>query len=250
MMGEERRNYILDELQKNERVQVKNLSLNLDVSKETIRRDLEKLQNKNLLKKIHGGAVPIQKKEELSYNVRIKQNIAEKTEIAEKAISYINDNDTIFIDISSTTLFLARELNHFNNLTVITNSIPIVNELSYNKNITVISTGGILIPDSIAFVGPYANSMVNNYFADKFFASCKGLSSKYGATDSNDLEIEVKMNMVKRASEIIILADFSKFKERGLSSFAAPANIDRIISDNSITPELKNTYLEKGLIIE
>lgn len=250
MLAAERRQIILEKLEKNESVNVNNLSKEFDVSKETIRRDLEKLQNKNLLKKIHGGAVPINKKEELSFNIRKKQNTKEKKEIAQKALKYIDEGDTIFLDISSTAMFLARELAEIKNITVITNSAKIVTELANNKEITVISTGGILIPNSISFVGPHANSMVNNYFADKFFASCKGISARYGATDSSDLEIEVKENMVVRSSEVIILADYSKFKERGLSSFAEINQIDKIISDNSISQSIKDEFCEKGIVIE
>lgn len=250
MLAAERRQSILDKLQKRESVNVKNLSKEFDVSKETIRRDLEKLQNKNLLKKIHGGAVPINKNEELSFNIRKNQNTKEKKEIALKALKYINEGDTIFLDISSTAMFLARELKEIKDITVITNSAKIVIELANNKNINVISTGGILVSNSISFVGPHANSMVNNYFADRFFASCKGISAQYGATDSNDLEIEVKKNMVDRSSEVIILADYSKFKERGLSSFAEINEIDKIISDNSIRQKIKNEFLQKGIKFE
>ena len=250
MLAAERRQLILDKLQENESVNVKNLSKDFDVSKETIRRDLEKLQNKNLLKKIHGGAVPINKKEELSFNIRKKQNIKEKEEIAQKALKYINEGDTIFLDISSTAMYLARALKEIKNITVITNSAKIITELANNKEINAIATGGVLVPNSISFVGPYANSMVNNYFADKFFASCKGISARYGATDSSDLEIEVKKNMVNRASEVIILADYSKFQERGLSSFAEVNKIDKIISDSSVGQKIKDDFLKAGIMIE
>lgn len=250
MLAAERRQLILDKLQENESVNVKNLSKDFDVSKETIRRDLEKLQNKNLLKKIHGGAVPINKKEELSFNIRKKQNIKEKEEIAQKALKYIKEGDTIFLDISSTAMYLARALKEIKNITVITNSAKIITELANNKEINAIATGGVLVPNSISFVGPYANSMVNNYFADKFFASCKGISARYGATDSSDLEIEVKKNMVNRASEVIILADYSKFQERGLSSFAEVNKIDKIISDSSVGQKIKDDFLKAGIMIE
>lgn len=250
MLAAERRQLILDKLKENESVNVNDLSTEFDVTKETIRRDLEKLQNKNLLKKIHGGAVPINNKEELSFNIRKKQNTEAKKEIASKALKYIKEGDTVFLDISSTAMFLARELKKVKNITLITNSAKIVTELANNKEITVISTGGILISNSISFVGPHANYMVKNYFADKFFASCKGISSQYGATDSSDLEIEVKKNMVNRASEVIILADYSKFKERGLSSFAKIDKIDKIISDSSLSQKIKNEFLKKGIPIE
>jgi DeoR/GlpR family transcriptional regulator of sugar metabolism len=147
-------------------------------------------------------------------------------------------------------MFLARELKNIKDITVITNSAQIVTELAKNQDIHVISTGGILVPNSISFVGPHANSMVNNYFADKFFASCKGISARYGATDSSDLEIEVKENMVNRSSEVIILADYSKFKERGLSSFAEINKINKIISDSSTPQSVRDEFLEKGLKIE
>jgi|SRR5690554_3899296 len=249
MLAEKRRQFIIDKLKEEQSVQVNELSNILNVSRETVRRDLEKLQNKNLLKRTHGGAVAINKKEELSFNTRIKQNIEQKEEIAKKALNYVKNGATIFLDISSTALIFARKLNIFSELTIITNSARIVTELADYKQLTVLSTGGLLMSDSISFVGPHANSLVNNYFADIFFASCKGISPTYGATDSSDLEIEIKESMVKRSNQVIILADYSKFIERGLSAFASPDEINTLITDSSVKSEIKENFINSGMEI-
>lgn len=252
MLAEERRQEILRILNIEGSVHVKELSKTLEVTEETIRRDLEVLNNKKLLKRTHGGAIPLKNNEknlELSFNIRTEKNVEEKQIIATKAVSLINEGETIFLDASSTSLFLARELNKFRNITVLTNSIRIVYELTNNNNITVISTGGILRSNSLSFVGPLANDTIKKYYADKFFASCKGISTEHGATDSNELEIEVKKNMLNQAREIIILADYTKFEEIGLTQFASINQINTIITDNSISNNMKNSFEKMGIEI-
>lgn len=234
MLAEERRQKIIEKINIDGTVHVSDLSKELDVTEETIRRDLDILDQRNLLARTHGGAVAVENnsKAELSFNVREDRLKKYKLEIAKKALKLIEEGETIFLDASTTAMYLARQLSSINNLTVITNSIKIMLELIDEDNITVISTGGTLRSNSFSFVGPLANETVKKYFADKIFASCKGVSTQHGATDSNELEIEVKENMIKQAKEVIIIADHCKLNGVGLAKFAEFDQISKIITDN------------------
>lgn len=251
MLAEERRQEILKLLDIEESVHVSALSKRLNVTEETIRRDLDVLNKRKMLKRTHGGAVPlkINNKTELNFNIRQSKKIKEKKDIASKAVKLIEEGDTIFLDASSTSFFLAKELKRKQNITVVTNSIRIIFELSDASNITVISTGGILRPNSLSFVGPLANETLKKYFADKIFASCKGISVEYGATDSNELEIEVKQNMIKHAKKVIIISDHSKLNEIGLTQFASTDKIDILITDKGTSKSSLKNFEKAGLII-
>lgn len=254
MLAEERRQEILKVLHRDGRVHVANLSKTLNVTEETIRRDLEILHKRNLLRRTHGGAIPINSNDnraELSFYKRRERNVEEKKEIAAKAVQLIKEGDTIFLDASTTSLFLAKKLKTLNifNLTVLTNSVLVVFELTDNKDISIISTGGILRRNSLSFVGPLAKDTIKKYFADKLFASCKGISPIHGATDSNELEIEVKKNMLQQSKEVIILADHTKFEEIGLTQFAAVEQINQIITDSKVAQTFLDKFKGKGIKI-
>ena len=243
MLAEERRQEILNIVNIKGSVHVSDLSIKMNVTEETIRRDLETLDQQQLLKRTHGGAVALENNRlELSFNLRKDKNSGQKKEIAQKAISLINPGDTIFMDASSTSLYLARELVNMDHITIITNSIGIMFTLAENKNINIISTGGTLRPHSLSFVGPLTNETIDKYFADKIFASCKGISPEHGATDSNELEIEVKKKMVKQSQQVIILADNSKFSQVGLSQFATTNQLDYLITNKMVDQNIIEKY--------
>ncbi|GAB6099709.1 rhamnose catabolism operon transcriptional regulator RhaR [Halanaerocella petrolearia] len=248
MIAEERRKEIIKILNKRNFVKVSELSEIFSVTKETIRSDLNKLENRELLERTHGGAFSINPANELKFNIRKRKNEEEKKEIAKKAQEFIKNGDTLFIDASTTSLFLAKELIGFKDITVITNSNPIVSELSKNEEISVICTGGSLRRNSLSFVGPLTNQTIQNYYANKVFLSCKGVSIENGATEVNELENQIKSNMVKRSNKTIILAKHTAFNEIGLSQFASIDEIDKIITssliDKSIIKKFKKTKKE------
>jgi len=246
MLAEERRRQIIALLNSRGSIQVSELSSSFNVTEETIRRDLDILNGKNLLKRTHGGAVALQRRHEVPFDVRKQANIEEKRQIAAKAARLVEPGDTVFLDISSTAMFLAKELSNMKDITVITNSTRIGLEFIDKKDITFISTGGILRPNSYSLVGPLANDAVSKYYADKFFSSCKGLSIKHGATDSNELESEVKKNMMRRSSRLCLTIDHTKLDEIGLVQFASLDEIDTIICDDGIDEQSARSIREAG----
>lgn len=246
MLAEERRQEIIKLINQNNIVKVNELSNKLNVTTETIRSDLDKLEKKKVLKRTHGGAVALENHQELSFNIRKDKNKKEKKEIAKKAVSLIKDGDTVFLDASSSAFYLAEEILNLQNITVITNSNTIVTELAKNESITVISTGGMLRRNSLSFVGPLTNTNIKNYNANKAFLSCKGVSVKHGATEVNELESETKQNMVKKSEEVYILAKVTAINEVGLSQFAAIGDINKVITSNEIPGELLESFKKMG----
>ena len=154
MLAIERKNEILDKLRAEQRVLVSDLAEYYNVTEETIRRDLDKLEKEGYATKTYGGAIlGNSTKTDLSYTIRNKTNVDAKNQIAALASRLIEDGDHLMLDDSSTSLYLAKKLKEKKNLTVITNSVELVVELNGIDGWTIILTGGRLKPDSLALVG-------------------------------------------------------------------------------------------------
>lgn len=214
MLAIERKNEILSILQKEQRVLVAELSQRYNVTEETIRRDLEKLEREGFVKKTYGGAV-LNKHitMDMPLKIREKTNRKEKQIIAKKVANLIEEGECIMLDSSSTSLMIAQELKRRKKLTVITNSVEVLIELSGNEGIKVISTGGLLRDSSLSLVGKSTQEVLSHYNVDKAVISCKGIDIVKGVTDSHEMEAEVKMAMRKSAKSTILAADSSKMGE-------------------------------------
>ena len=181
MLAAERRNHILEKIHEDKKVIVSELSRRYEVSEETIRRDLEKLEEEGHIVKSYGGAVLNEASVmDLPYNVRRNVNPACKQKIAELVCREIEENDHIFLDASTTSVFIAKNIKQKERLTVITNSIENLLELSLVTGWDVISTGGLLKPGTMSLYGWKTAEALRAYHADKVFLSCKGLSMEQG----------------------------------------------------------------------
>ena len=232
MLALERRNLILEKLQDEKRVVVSELSQRFAVSEETIRRDLEKLEKEGLATKSYGGAVLNENIGiDMPFNVRKKANVGGKQKIAELAASLINDGDHIILDASSTAVFIARALKEKANLTVITNSIEIIIELSDVSDWNIICSGGSLREGYLALVGPKTVEGFSRFNADKAFISCKGIDISKGITDGNELFSQAKQVMMQSARESILAVDSSKFDKVAFSRLCDVTAVKTIITD-------------------
>lgn len=242
MFALERQKIILDKLNLDGAVWVSKLSEDLGVTEETIRRDLEKLENQEVLVRTHGGAVPIiESTYELSLEKRKKTNLPAKEKIAKIASKYIMPGDTIFLDSSTTTFYIAKEIKKMKNITVISNSLRVINELSNSDSIKTIAVGGV-VSNNQSFVGYLAeNSIKSNFFAMKFFFSSKGISPEAGIMESNDLECAIKKQMLDNSTEKYYLCDSSKIGRIGFYKLTPIENIDYFITDTN----LDNDYIDK-----
>ncbi|WP_019638016.1 DeoR/GlpR family DNA-binding transcription regulator [Paenibacillus fonticola] len=231
MLAAERRQIIINMVQKDKRVLVSELSQKFNVTEETIRRDLEKLEKEGIVTRTYGGAITnSHTNEDLPFTTRNATNSEIKRQIAAKALNLINDGDTLMIDPSSTSLELMKLLNQRKNITVITSSIHILQEL-ISTGINIISTGGALRARSMSLVGTSAQETVMKYNVDKVILSCKALSLDKGIMDSNEPECELKKTMLQQAGKALLLADHSKFDKTAFVKLMEFEDIDVLITD-------------------
>lgn len=244
MFAVERRKKILEILNLNGSVLVNDLSRDLKVTVETIRRDLEHLERLEQLTRTHGGAVLYEENAiDLSLAKRSELNTDGKLAISRKAIKLIKTGDIIFLDSSSTSYYLSKLVKELKNVTVITNNLQILNELSNCDKIKVISIGGIVNPSNLSFVGEVAVSNINSTFcANKVFFSSKGIVKDKGILESNDFECQVKKAMIKNSEKKYLIADSSKFNKVGFIKVASFLEIDGFITDKELDNDWKNIF--------
>ncbi len=250
MLQQERHNYILERLFRNRSVNVAELASLLRVSPETIRSDLRHLEAKRLLTRSHGGAVRFSAEDtthvETPYYERESQNIESKKQIARLACSYIEKDDQIILDSSSTCIYLARELPNMP-LTVLTNSARLLYELSLKDKITVFVVGGMLLTSSMCMVGRDALESLSQYHVNKAFVSCKGITQD-GASESNEFAISVKIKMLRISDEAYLLGDHTKFGVQDFMQVAALDAFTAILTDADTAREqisLLGPYAQK-----
>lgn len=248
MLAIERKREILAILQREKSVLVSELSQKYDVTEETIRRDLDKLEKEGYVKKTYGGAVLKQKiNEDIPFKVREKTNISQKQKIAKTVVSMIEDGESIMLDSSSTSFMIARSLKHLHDLTVITNSVEILIELSRNKNIKVISTGGLLRESAFSLGGSDATHFLSKFNVDKTILSCKGINMQKGITESNEVEAEIKSTMRECAKQTIWAIDSSKFDKISFITFNQFREGDIVVTETNPSLEWRNYLEEKNV---
>ncbi len=233
MLALERRNLILEKLQDEKRVVVSELSQLYSVSEETIRRDLDKLEKEGLAIKSYGGAVFNDDISiDLPFNIRKNRNISGKQKMAEIVAGLINDGDHIFLDASSTAVFVARALKDKERLTVVTHSMEILLELSDVSGWTVISTGGVMKEGYLAFLGSRTEEAIRSFHTDKAIFSCKALNKEQGLMESQETFSYAKRSMIDSSRCNILVIDSTKFDQSSFSVAAGLQEIDIVVTDH------------------
>jgi DeoR family fructose operon transcriptional repressor len=234
LFEEERKRNIVQFVEQQTRASVQELSQQLGVSESTVRRDLKELEEARLLKRTHGGAVSLLSVNfEAAFPDKEDRFLEEKQRIARKAAELIQEGDAILLDGGTTTLQIAKVLKNFSNLKVITNSIMALNELKDCRNIEVSITGGMLRPDTMAFVGPMTERSLEMVRVDKAFLGTNGLDLQEGITTPNMLEAATKSKMIAVAKQAILLADHSKIGQISFCKVADLREIDHCILDSA-----------------
>lgn len=248
MLVAERQQKIVELVNERKSVRVTELSQLYSVTEETIRRDLEKLENDKKLSRSHGGAISVSTSDspEIPYVQREITNVKEKNKIALEAAQHVYEGEKIILDASTTAWYMAKALPDIQ-ITVLTNSIKVAMELSTKKQITVISTGGFLLSKSLSFVGPLAESSLDTYHVNKAFISCKGLHINRGISESDEQQARVKEKMIDSADSIYIMIDHSKFGIQAFSSISGLEVIDNIITDNKVDDQVTQQLSEGSL---
>lgn len=237
MLAATRRKKITELLAEKKSVTVSELSVLFDVTEETIRRDLNTLQKEGALTRTYGGAF-IQEGtlNEIDYTIRESDHVESKRMIAKKCERYIQNGDSVYLDASTTAAFIADAISNMR-ITVLTDSLKIVNKLSSKENIHLISTGGELSSRSASFIGPGALQSLDQYYVDIAFISCRSVSIEHHITDSNDNLALIRQKVLERSNKTFLVADYSKFGKTSFYNICSFDKIHSIITDRPLSPE-------------
>ena len=242
MYSEERKAEILKILEQNGKVSVIEMAEKYQISRETVRRDLKDLEMKGVLTRTHGGAIPRKVFDEIGGNViqeypqqvRGIRNSQEKQRICRKAVSFIQDNDILFIDNSTTCLYIVPNLPPELHVTILTNSLRLLTEASqYDcRNKTFYCLGGNFNPRNLS---TYSNTLMLKdqfeFFPDKCILSCAGISESRKITDGSLFEVSTKHMFMETSSEVFLLADHTKLGFNGQFFLDDGSNVDYLIVD-------------------
>jgi len=241
MLAAARHQIILERLLAEGAVQVSELSERFGVTPKTIREDLEKLEEKGLLRRTHGGAVASAEEAEpmLPLEIPNTKHLSEKEAIARHALRYIQPNDVIALDAGSTTLEIAKRLPN-EPLTVLTNDLLIIQELIGKDRIRLVVPGGYRQRNVL--IGNEALDWLNRLNVQKLFLSATGIHEKYGLTVFTGELIDLKKAYMTNAREIYCVADHTKFDRAALLTFASLDEVDVLITDAGLTDDAVRRY--------
>ena len=248
LLAAERRRVITERIRATGQVVVSALSAEFQVSEETIRRDLEALEKEGIAARIYGGAV-LRSNDHAAppYSIRKNTNIEPKVTIARAFSRMIRDGDTLMVDESSTAAYAVRALRQKKNITLITNSLELLQEMTGLDTWHVISTGGSLKTDVLAHVGPHALRTVRSYHAAYAVLSCRGINEQLGLADSDDAVVQIKQEMIASCDQTILLADHRKFDRSGFVALGSLSLVDKLITDAVPSAQWQKRLQENGV---
>jgi DeoR/GlpR family transcriptional regulator of sugar metabolism len=239
MLSEERHQIILNILENQGSVLVTDLVSQFEVSEMTIRRDLDVLERKGLLRRVHGGAVSDRGRSyEPPFLSRSTTHQEEKARIGKMAAELVRSGDSITLDVGTTTLEVARNLAEKQNLTILTPCFQIAALLCENPSIRLILTGGILRHSELSMVGHLAERVFEEFYVDKLFLAAAGVDFESGLTEYNLEDTLVKQAMIRTAKQVILVTDASKFNQVAFTAIAPIDVIDTVVTDRLVHPSI------------
>lgn len=245
MLSIQRRNEIKTILWEKKSVTVSELAERFDVSHETIRRDFEVLQSEGFLTKAYGGAVLNKHvKTEVEYEVLASIFLENKQRIVKKAAEFIYPGDCVFMDCSTTVFQLLKEI-PTRKLTIMTNSLKVLSELSEYANIKTVSTGGELDLNNYGFWGRTAEKYISDFHLDKAFISCRGLSMEKGLSDKEEREACMHRTVIENANSVYLLIDHTKFDKVTFVHTCDFEKITAVITDHYLSAAWKDFLKSK-----
>jgi DeoR/GlpR family transcriptional regulator of sugar metabolism len=248
MISDQRHQTIINLLENQGAVSVSDLVKQFGVSEMTIRRDLDILENQGLLRRVHGGAVSRRGRSyEPPFLLRSSENLESKIRISEAAVDLIQNGDSITLDVGTTTLEIARHLHNKQDLTVITPSLQIANELINHPGIRLIVTGGILRFGELSMVGHLAERIFEDFFVDRLFLGAGAVDLNAGVSEFNVEDALVKRAMIKTAKSVVLVADSSKFQQVAFTSVIPLADTNTIVTDKDLDPNLAAQIRAAGI---
>jgi DeoR/GlpR family transcriptional regulator of sugar metabolism len=249
MTSYERRQSLIDLLRRQPGLRVPEIAASLDVSEGTVRNDLNALEAEGRLTRFHGGAVLTEQKNlsNTSFADRHQSQAAEKEAIARVASGLVQDGDSILLDASSTTYYLALALEIRQRLRVVTNGLDVARLLAKNPSNTVILIGGILSPDGSSVTGLFSEQAIGELHVQKAFVSASGFSVERGLTEVHLEEAQLKRKAMESAQQVIALIDSSKLGHEDLTPVVRPDQISCLYTDTGISAEWRRRIEDAGI---
>ena len=261
MSKQDRLNKILELVVERGSVEVDEAAAILDVSAATIRRDFDALAARQLLNRTHGGASATGGSFNLPLTYKVAKDDEIKKRIAAVAATLVKRNQVVGINGGTTATEVARALaaspefapgddaTERPPLTVVTNALNIATELTVRHQIRIVVTGGVARAQSYELTGPFAESVLDEVIIDVAFLGVEGLHPDTGAAAAYEDEARVNQMIASRAKKVVVVADSSKFDRRSFAAIKPFSEIDVIITDNGIDPEIKKSLEEQGVEI-
>lgn len=235
MYAPERQREIVRRVRRDGRVEVAALAEDFGITTETVRRDLTRLERRGLVRRVHGGALPI---EDLGYELDVEQRMAlhreEKERIGAAAAKLLPEEGSVLIDSGTTTARLVEAIPADNELVVTTNSLLLALQMATRPNLTVHMPGGRVRPLTMAQVDVWTQRVLAELHVDIAFIATNGMSTEHGLTTPDVAEAEIKRAMIRAGAQVVLLADSSKLGRRQFIRFGDIEHIDVLITDSGL----------------
>jgi DeoR/GlpR family transcriptional regulator of sugar metabolism len=246
--GTDRQNQILQLIEQQQRLSVADIVEQFTVSEATARRDLEVLTSLGKVQRVHGGAIALtQAPPEQPILQRQDEQAQEKVRIGQAAAALVKDGETVFLGSGTTVLEAARALRGRRSLTVITNSLPVVNALAGTEGMTIICLGGMLRDSELSFIGHITEQALAEVRADKVILGTRAISVEHGLTHEYLPETMTDRAILKAGREIIVAADHTKFGRAATVLLAPLESVHTIVTDKETSQDFIDAVQERGL---
>lgn len=244
----ERQKQILSLLSKQGRLSINEIVEQFSISVATARRDLESLASQGKAQRVHGGVIAVeQAPPELPILERENEQADEKARIGLSAANLVADKETVFLGSGTTVLEVARHLRNRKNLTVITNSLPVLNALAGAEGITVISLGGMLRDSEMSFIGHITEQALTEVRADKVIMGTRGLSLEHGLTNDYLQETLTDRAILKIGREVILVADHTKVNRVATALLAPLDSMQTFVTDSKADKKFIQALKKQGI---
>ena len=242
-----RQKKILQIVKEEKKILVAELAKSFNLTEASIRLDLKTLEDMDYIKRFHGGARLVQPS---AYDARIGANQQIKKKIASRAIEYIEPHETLFLDSGTTVLMLAQVLIMFDNLTIITNSIPIATQIGREQNNAVILAGGSFNYSEQCCEGLMTEKFLDNFSASKAFIGADSVDVHKGLFSNGISMFGYVQKIIHHSKETILLVDSSKFSKVGAIKICDLESVDIIITDENLPESIKKELTELGIQLD
>lgn len=248
MYAPERQREIVRRARRDGRVEVNVLAEAFGVTTETVRRDLTRLERRGQVRRVHGGALPVEQLGfELHHEERMALHRAEKERIGSAAAELVPEEGTVLIDAGTTTARLVEAFPTDRELVVTTNSLPLAQSLISRSNVTVLMPGGRLRPLTLAQVDVWTQRVLAELHVDVAFIATNGISVADGLTTPDVAEAEIKRAMIRSGARVVLLADSSKVGQRHFVRFGDLDQVDVLITDDGLDGSAAEEFRNLGV---